>query len=170
MQVVSGPIGREKIHFEAPPSGNVDLVVRKFISWWEKGSSRMEGLLRAGIAHFRFITIHPFEDGNGRIARALTDIYLAQDEDLTPRFYRLFSRIMLENRLGYRWKKRRRNPHGYSPRHSALPHEKAGHQKTATKSAINCFSCLSQVKINEGIMLTRNSLPNPRDYHISPLF
>jgi Fic family protein len=96
MQVVSGPIGREKIHFEAPPSDKIDLEVRKFISWWEKGSIRTEGLLRAGIAHFRFITIHPFEDGNGRIARALTDMSLAQDEKLTPRFYSLSSRIMTE--------------------------------------------------------------------------
>jgi len=96
MQVVSGPIGRERVHFEAPPSDKVDLEVRKFISWWEKGSITMDGLLRAGIAHFRFITIHPFEDGNGRIARALTDMALAQDEKLTTRFYSLSSRIMLE--------------------------------------------------------------------------
>ena len=96
MQVVSGPIGREKIHFEAPPSDKIDLEVRKFISWWEKGSIRMEGFLRTGIAHFRFITIHPFEDGNGRIARALTDMSLAQDEKLAPRFYSLSSRIMTE--------------------------------------------------------------------------
>jgi Fic family protein len=96
MQVVSGPIGHEKIHFEAPPSDKVDLEMRKFISWWEKGSSRLDGLLRAGIAHFRFITIHPFEDGNGRIARALTDMALAQDEKFTKRFYSLSSRIMKE--------------------------------------------------------------------------
>ena len=96
MQVVSGPVGREKVHFEAPPSDKVALEVRKFISWWEKESIPMDGLLRAGIAHFRFITIHPFEDGNGRIARALTDMALAQDEKLTTRFYSLSSRIMLE--------------------------------------------------------------------------
>lgn len=96
VQVVSGPIGREKIHFEAPPSDKVDLEIRKFISWWEKGSIQMEGLLRAGVAHFRFITIHPFEDGNGRIARALTDMALAQDEKLSQRFYSLSSRIMRE--------------------------------------------------------------------------
>jgi Fic family protein len=102
MQVVSGPIGREKIHFEAPPSDKIDLEMRKFISWWEKGSIQMEGLLRAGIAHFRFITIHPFEDGNGRIARALTDMSLAQDENLTPRFYSLSSRIMAEREDYYK--------------------------------------------------------------------
>ncbi len=96
MQVVSGPIGREKIHFEAPPSDRIDMEVRKFISWWEKGSIRMDGLLRAGIAHFRFITIHPFEDGNGRITRALTDMAFAQDEKSSTRFYSLSSRIMTE--------------------------------------------------------------------------
>jgi len=94
MQVVSGPIGYERIHFEAPPSNMIDTEIRKFISWWEKGSVKMDGLLRAGIAHFRFITIHPFEDGNGRIARALTDMALAQDEGLSTRFYSLSSRIM----------------------------------------------------------------------------
>ncbi len=96
MQVVSGPIGHEKIHFEAPPSNMIDLEIKKLISWWEKGSTRVDGLLRAGIAHFRFITIHPFEDGNGRIARALTDMALAQDERLSTRFYSLSSRIMTE--------------------------------------------------------------------------
>lgn len=96
MQVVSGPIGYERIHFEAPPSNMIDTEIRKFISWWEKGSVKMDGLLRAGIAHFRFITIHPFEDGNGRIARALTDMALAQDERLSTRFYSLSSRIMTE--------------------------------------------------------------------------
>ncbi len=96
MQVVSGPIGYERIHFEAPPSNMIDKEIRKFISWWEKGSVKMDGLLRAGIAHFRFITIHPFEDGNGRIARALTDMALAQDERLSTRFYSLSSRIMTE--------------------------------------------------------------------------
>jgi len=96
MQVVSGPIGHERIYFEAPPSNMIDTEIRKFISWWEKGSVKMDGLLRAGIAHFRFITIHPFEDGNGRIARALTDMALAQDERLSTRFYSLSSRSMAE--------------------------------------------------------------------------
>jgi Fic family protein len=74
MQVVSGPIGKEKVHFEAPPADRVDREIRDFIQWWEKESKNTEGLLRAAIAHFWFVTIHPFEDGNGRIARAITDM------------------------------------------------------------------------------------------------
>ena len=96
MQVISGPVGREKIHFEAPPADRLDSEIRDFIRWWEKGSKNTEGLLRSAIAHFRFITIHPFEDGNGRIARALTDMALAQDEKFGPRFYSLSTRIMSE--------------------------------------------------------------------------
>jgi Fic family protein len=66
MQVVSGPVGREKVHFEAPPAERVEKEIGDFLRWWEKGSKNIEGLLRAAIAHFRFVTIHPFEDGNGR--------------------------------------------------------------------------------------------------------
>jgi len=102
MQVVSGPVGREKVHFEAPPADSVDREIRDFLQWWEKGSQNTEGLLRAAIAHFRFVTIHPFEDGNGRIARALTDMALAQDEKLGSRFYSLSSRFMAERDEYYR--------------------------------------------------------------------
>lgn len=77
MQVVSGPVGQEKVHFEAPPADRIGEEITQFLSWWEASLDNTEGLLRAGIAHFRFITIHPFEDGNGRIARALTDMALA---------------------------------------------------------------------------------------------
>ncbi|OQX24738.1 MAG: cell filamentation protein Fic [Desulfobacteraceae bacterium IS3] len=96
MQVVSGPIGREKIHFEAPPADRIDPEISKFFSWWETSAGKIEGLLRAGIAHFYFVTIHPFEDGNGRIARAITDMALAQDERLPFRFYTLSAQIMAE--------------------------------------------------------------------------
>lgn len=96
MQVISGPLGREKVHFEAPPYEKIDKEVRSFIDWWENGAGKIDGLLRAGIAHFYFVTIHPFEDGNGRIARALTDMALAQDESLAKRYYSLSSRIMKE--------------------------------------------------------------------------
>ncbi len=102
MQVVSGPVGKEKVHFEAPPSDQVDMEIRDFIQWWTKGSKNIEGLLRAAIAHFRFVTIHPFEDGNGRIARALTDMALAQDENQPSRFYSLSTRIMAERDEYYR--------------------------------------------------------------------
>lgn len=96
MQVVSGPVGREKIHFEAPPSKRIEKEINKFLCWWEESHDNMEGLLRAGAAHFYFITIHPFEDGNGRIARALTDMALAQDEKIATRFYTLSAQIMAE--------------------------------------------------------------------------
>ena len=102
MQVVSGPVGKEKVHFEAPPDERVEGEIRDFLHWWEKESKEIEGLLRAAIAHFRFVTIHPFEDGNGRIARALTDMALAQDEKLGSRFYSLSTRIMTERDEYYR--------------------------------------------------------------------
>ncbi len=96
MQVVSGPVGREKIHFEAPPAERIEEEMKQFFHWWTEGSGEIEGLLRAGIAHFHFITIHPFEDGNGRIARALTDMALAWDERSPVRFYSLSNGIMAE--------------------------------------------------------------------------
>ena len=100
MRVVSGPIGREKIHYEAPPGDRIAGEMKRFISWWKK-SQQEDGLLRSGLAHFYFITIHPFEDGNGRIARALTDMALAQDEKLSTRFYSLSSQIMEERKDYY---------------------------------------------------------------------
>lgn len=102
MRVVSGPVGRERIHFEAPPGEKVAEEMRLFLSWWDSESQKMDGLLRAGLAHFYFVTIHPFEDGNGRIARALTDMALAQDEKLGVRYYSLSSQIMEEREEYYR--------------------------------------------------------------------
>jgi len=101
MRVVSGPVGRERVHFEAPPGSRVNSEMRAFFNWWEKGSHNMEGLLRAGTAHFYFVAIHPFEDGNGRIARALTDMALAQDEGLPKRYYSLSARIMKDRKAYY---------------------------------------------------------------------
>jgi Fic family protein len=96
MQVLSGPIGREKIHFEAPPAKQVSTEMKQFFVWWQESIGKSEGLLRAALAHFYFVTIHPYEDGNGRLARALTDMALAQDENLEKRFYSLSSQIMRE--------------------------------------------------------------------------
>ena len=101
MQVVSGPIGREKVHFEAPPTNRINFEMQQFLDWWTRGRGQIDGLLRAGIAHFYFVTIHPFEDGNGRIARVLTDMALAQDENLAKRYYSLSSRIMAERNAYY---------------------------------------------------------------------
>jgi Fic family protein len=100
MQIVSGPVGREKVHFEAPPEIKIIPEMRCFFEWWNSGSKKTDGLLRAGIAHLYFVVIHPFEDGNGRIARAITDMALAQDEAMPERYYSLSSRIMKE-REGY---------------------------------------------------------------------
>jgi Fic family protein len=101
MRVVSGSLGREKIHYEAPPGEKVEKEIKQFLTWWASSQDEEEGLLRSGLAHFYFVTIHPFEDGNGRIARALTDMALAQDEKLSTRFYSLSSQIMEERKDYY---------------------------------------------------------------------
>jgi Fic family protein len=96
MQVVSGPIGKEKVHFEAPPASDVATQMQRFFAWWQQSLGTMEGLLRAGLAHLWFVTVHPFEDGNGRIARALTDMALAQDEQRRERLYSMSLQISEE--------------------------------------------------------------------------
>jgi Fic family protein len=101
MQVVSGPIDHEKVHFEAPPSDRIPQEMKRFFKWWEEGMGVSEGLLRAAIAHFWFVTLHPFEDGNGRIARALTDMAVAQDDRQSMRYYSLSSQIMAERDAYY---------------------------------------------------------------------
>ncbi len=94
MQIVSGPIGKEKVHFEALPKKRLAEEMKLFLEWWHSSSGNMDGVLRAATAHLRFVTIHPYEDGNGRLARALTDMALAQDEELKARFYSVSSEIM----------------------------------------------------------------------------
>ncbi|MDD5435208.1 MAG: DUF4172 domain-containing protein, partial [Nitrospira sp.] len=100
MQVVSGPIGKEKIHFEAPPGETVEVEMRQFLHWWVTSRKDTDGILRAGLAHLYFVIVHPFEDGNGRTARAWTDIALAPDEKLSVRYYSLSFQTM-EERKGY---------------------------------------------------------------------
>jgi Fic family protein len=95
MQVVSGPVGRQRVHFQAPPARQVKAEIRRFLDWFNR-RTEPEGLLRAGLAHLWFITIHPFEDGNGRVARAIADQALAQSEDSGQRFYSLSSQIRKE--------------------------------------------------------------------------
>jgi len=101
MRVVSGPVGREKVHFEAPPAGRLDKEMSRFLSWWDESMGKVEGIIRAAVAHFWFVTIHPFEDGNGRIARALTDLALAQDDMQRVRYYSLSTQIMAERESYY---------------------------------------------------------------------
>jgi len=100
MQVISGPIGQEKIHFEAPSAKKLDKEMQTLIAWINT-KDQLDGIIRAGLAHIWFITIHPFDDGNGRIARTLTDMLLARDENNPKRFYSLSSQIMAERNEYY---------------------------------------------------------------------
>ena len=101
MQVVSGPMGREIVHYKAPPADRLKEEMKRFFSWWHRSREDMDGILRAGIAHLWFAAVHPFDDGNGRIARTITDMALAQDEDLATRCYSLSSQIMAERDAYY---------------------------------------------------------------------
>lgn len=101
MEVVSGPLERHRVHFSAPPPEALDAEMAGFLSWWAESRATMDGILRAGLAHIYFVTIHPFEDGNGRLARTLTDMALAQDENLPARHYSLSAQIMRERNSYY---------------------------------------------------------------------
>ena len=104
MQIASGPVGREKVHYEAPPSAAVASEMRRFIARWNETrlqpKNDVDGIIRAAIAHLWFETIHPFEDGNGRIGRALIDMALAQDAEGTQRYCSMSGQL-LANRSDY---------------------------------------------------------------------
>lgn len=100
MQVASGAMGKEKVHFEAPSSDLVELEMEKFINWVNKASSE-DLVIKSGIAHLWFLTIHPFEDGNGRIARAITDLFLSKSEMTKQRFYSMSAQIRVERKEYY---------------------------------------------------------------------
>ncbi|MFT3974899.1 MAG: Fic family protein [Amaricoccus sp.] len=95
MQVVSGPYGREKVHFEAPDAKRLPGEMAAFLDWFERRDAT-DPVLRAAIAHLWFVTIHPFEDGNGRIARAIADMALARSEGSSQRFYSMSAQIRRE--------------------------------------------------------------------------
>lgn len=100
MQVVSGPIGREKVHFEAPASEVLDREMQAFLTWF--GAEPMiDPVIKAALAHLWFVTLHPFEDGNGRIARAIADMALARSEGSAQRFYSMSAQIRLERKDYY---------------------------------------------------------------------
>lgn len=99
MQVVSGPMGRETVHFEAVPADRVAGEMDRFLAWINAGGDE-DALVRAGLAHLRFLTIHPYEDGNGRLARALSERLLAASEGTSRRFYSL-SDAVRRDRAGY---------------------------------------------------------------------
>ncbi|MBS1874019.1 MAG: Fic family protein [Acidobacteria bacterium] len=100
MQVVSGAIGRERVHFEAPKAERLKKEMAAYLKWFE-GECATDPVLKAGHAHLWFVTIHPFEDGNGRIARAITDMVLARSESSSQRFYSMSAQIKLEHREYY---------------------------------------------------------------------
>ncbi|NML89165.1 Fic family protein [Sphingobium sp. TB-6] len=99
MQVVSGPIGRERVHYEAPGSERLDAEMTRFLDWFETATP--DPALKAGIAHLWFVTIHPFDDGNGRIARAIADLALARAEGTAQRFYSMSAQIRIERKAYY---------------------------------------------------------------------
>jgi Fic family protein len=100
MQVVSGPIGREWIHYEAPAHNRLKKEMARFLKWFN-AESETDLVIKSAIAHFWFVTIHPFEDGNGRIARAIADMMLARSEKSTQRFYSMSAQIQLERKEYY---------------------------------------------------------------------
>lgn len=101
MQVVSGPVGRERVHFEAPVAARLDEEMRRFLEWYEGGATP-EPVLKAALAHLWFVTIHPFDDGNGRIARAIADMSLARSEGSPERFYSMSAQVREERGDYYR--------------------------------------------------------------------
>ena len=100
MQVISGALGHEHVHFEAPKAEFVEKEMEAFFLWFNQPAN-MDPVLRAGIAHLWFVTIHPFDDGNGRIARAITDMALARSENSAQRFYSMSAQIRIERATYY---------------------------------------------------------------------
>ncbi len=100
MQVVSGAIGKERVHFEAPKADRLAGEMGSFLDWFE-GKDQIDPVLKAGLAHLWFVTVHPFDDGNGRIARAIADLALARSENSPQRFYSMSAEIRQERKAYY---------------------------------------------------------------------
>ena len=100
MQVVSGAMGKEKVHFKAPEAGRLNMEMDQFIAWFNQNSS-MDAVIKAAIAHLWFVTIHPFDDGNGRVARAIADMQLATADGTSHRFYSMSAQIRKERKEYY---------------------------------------------------------------------
>ena len=100
MQVISGAIGKERVHYEAPAAEELRHEMKRFLEWFEKDNST-DLVLKAGVAHLCFVTIHPFNDGNGRIARAVADMVLARSEHSPQRFYSMSAQIRQERKAYY---------------------------------------------------------------------
>lgn len=100
MQVVSGPMGKETVHFQAPSSDRIELEIKRFLDWFEN-EEETDLVLKAAITHLWFVTIHPFDDGNGRITRAITDMVLARSDKSIKRFYSMSAQIRVERKQYY---------------------------------------------------------------------
>jgi Fic family protein len=100
MYVISGSIGKEKIHFEAPKAVLIEAEMQQFLTWLN-AENEIDLVIKAAVAHLWFLTIHPFQDGNGRISRAISDMILAQSDNSTQRFYSMSAQIMLERKQYY---------------------------------------------------------------------
>ena len=101
MQVVSGPVGREKVHYEAPPAAQLPAETAAFLQWFNNTPPVGDPLIHAGLAHLWLVTLHPFDDGNGRISRAVSDMALARAEGSAQRFYSLSAQIQRERKHYY---------------------------------------------------------------------
>jgi Fic family protein len=135
MQVVSGAMGKEKIHYEAVEAKNVKQEMDKFISWINK-QSPIDSVIKSAIAHLWFVTIHPFDDGNGRIARAISDMLLARSDGSSQRFYSMSNQILKERKKYY----------------SAL--EKTQHGNSDITLWLNWFlNCLKNTLLNTDVVL-----------------
>lgn len=100
MQVVSGPLGRQRVHFEAPPARKLAAEMKRFLAW-ANGATSEPPLIKAGLAHLWLVTVHPFDDGNGRVARAVGDLFLARADGSPQRFYSLSAQIQRERKAYY---------------------------------------------------------------------
>ncbi len=100
MQVVSGALGKEKVHFQAPDSILIEKEMKQFLNWFNN-NSKTDLVIKAAVAHLWFVTVHPFEDGNGRISRALSDMLLAQSDKSNQRFYSMSAQIRIERKQYY---------------------------------------------------------------------
>jgi len=100
MQVVSGALGKEKVHYQAPPANQIENEMRIFFDWFNL-EQNVDSVLKAAIAHLWFVTLHPFEDGNGRISRALSDMLLARSDEQSYRFYSMSTQIRKERNSYY---------------------------------------------------------------------
>ena len=100
MRVVSGPLGQEKVHYEAPAAGRIAAEMKSFLEWFN-AEDNLDPVIKAALAHLWFVTIHPFADGNGRIARAIADMSLVRSEDSSQRFYSMSAQIRVERKAYY---------------------------------------------------------------------